>query len=122
MLLRSSPTVCTSMRRSAAAGHSREILSRLGQGGRLFAFDQDSEVPAGEIDDPRFTFVGENFRYMSRYLRFYRVEAVDGILADLGVSFPPVRYGWARLFHPLRRPAGHADEPFGRADGSSGGQ
>ena len=39
-------------------GHSREILSRLGQGGRLFAFDQDSEVPAGEIDDPRFTFVG----------------------------------------------------------------
>ena len=67
-------------------GHSREILSRLGQGGRLFAFDQDSEVPAGEIDDPRFTFVGENFRYMSRYLRFYRAEAGDGILADLGVS------------------------------------
>ena len=67
-------------------GHSREILSRLGKGGRLFAFDQDSDAPAGDLSDPRFTFIGQNFRYMSNFLRFYKVEAVDGILADLGVS------------------------------------
>lgn len=67
-------------------GHSREILSRLGQKGRLFAFDQDSEAPAGDISDPRFTFIGQNFRYIANYLRFYKIQQVDGILADLGVS------------------------------------
>lgn len=67
-------------------GHSREILSRLGEKGRLFAFDQDSEAPAGSIHDPRFTFIGQNFRYIANYLRFYKIQHVDGILADLGVS------------------------------------
>lgn len=67
-------------------GHSREILSRLGPSGRLFAFDQDTDAPAGELNDPRFTFIGQNFRYLSNYLRFYKVSSVDGILADLGVS------------------------------------
>ena len=67
-------------------GHSREILSRLGENGRLFAFDQDSEAPAGDISDPRFTFIGQNFRYIANYLRFYKIQQVDGILADLGVS------------------------------------
>ena len=67
-------------------GHSREILSRLGPKGRLFAFDQDTDAPAGELSDGRFTFIGQNFRYMANYLRFYKVTAVDGILADLGVS------------------------------------
>lgn len=67
-------------------GHSREILSRLGRKGRLFAFDQDSEAPAGDISDPRFTFIGQNFRYIANYLRFYKIQQVDGILADLGVS------------------------------------
>ena len=46
-------------------GHSREILSRLGPSGRLFAFDQDTDAPAGELNDPRFTFIGQNFRYLS---------------------------------------------------------
>lgn len=67
-------------------GHSREILSRLGDRGRLFAFDQDSEAPSDAVSDPRFTFIGQNFRYMKNFLRFYKIERVDGILADLGVS------------------------------------
>ncbi|MBQ8673255.1 MAG: 16S rRNA (cytosine(1402)-N(4))-methyltransferase RsmH [Bacteroides sp.] len=69
-------------------GHSREILARLGDGGRLLAFDQDEDaernVPAGH---PNFTFVRSNFRYLHNFLRYYGVEQVDGILADLGVSF-----------------------------------
>lgn len=67
-------------------GHSREILSRLGEKGRLFAFDQDPDAQANKIDDERFTLIGENFRFISRFLRFYGVKKVDGILADLGVS------------------------------------
>lgn len=67
-------------------GHSREILSRLGENGRLFAFDQDTDALENAIDDPRFTLINENFRYIKRFLRFYGVKEVDGILADLGVS------------------------------------
>ncbi|MEE4000700.1 16S rRNA (cytosine(1402)-N(4))-methyltransferase RsmH [Tenacibaculum sp. FZY0031] len=67
-------------------GHSREILSRLGERGRLFAFDQDPDAQQNKIDDPRFVLIGENFRFISRFLRFYGVRKVDGILADLGVS------------------------------------
>lgn len=67
-------------------GHSREILSRLGENGRLFAFDQDADALENAIDDPRFTLINENFRYIKRFLRFYGVKEVDGILADLGVS------------------------------------
>ena len=67
-------------------GHSREILSRLGEKGRLFAFDQDPDAQQNKIDDERFVLIGENFRFISRFLRFYGVKKVDGVLADLGVS------------------------------------
>jgi len=64
-------------------GHSREILSRLGENGRLFAFDQDPDAQQNKIDDARFVLIGENFRFISRFLRFYGVRKVDGVLADL---------------------------------------
>ncbi len=67
-------------------GHSREILSRLGPEGKLFAFDQDEDALANAISDERFTLINENFRFIKRFLRFYGVKSVDGILADLGVS------------------------------------
>lgn len=67
-------------------GHSREILSRLGAGGKLYAFDQDPDAQANVVEDPRLTLIPENFRYISRFLRFYKVTKVDGILADFGVS------------------------------------
>lgn len=68
-------------------GHSRAILSRLGPEGRLYGFDQDVDAIANAPNDPRFTFVRSNFRFMRNFLRYYGVERVDGILADLGVSF-----------------------------------
>ncbi len=67
-------------------GHSREILSRLNDQGKLFAFDQDEDALQNAIDDKRFTLINENFRYIKRFLRFHGVKKVDGILADLGVS------------------------------------
>ena len=67
-------------------GHSKEILNRLGKNGKLFAFDQDPDALENEIDDERFVLIPENFRYISRFLRFHRIKKVDGILADLGVS------------------------------------
>ena len=67
-------------------GHSKEILSRLGDAGRLYAFDQDQDALVNAIDDERFTLINENFRYVKRFLRFHGVKAVDGILADFGVS------------------------------------
>ena len=67
-------------------GHSKEILNRLGDAGRLFAFDQDQDALKNKIDDPRFTLINENFRHVKRFLRFYGVKKVDGILADFGVS------------------------------------
>ncbi|MFD2600525.1 16S rRNA (cytosine(1402)-N(4))-methyltransferase RsmH [Flavobacterium suzhouense] len=67
-------------------GHSREIMRRLGPNGRLFAFDQDEDAQANVIDDERFVLIPENFRFIKRFLRFHGVKAVDGILADLGVS------------------------------------
>ncbi len=67
-------------------GHSREILSRLGPEGRLFAFDQDPDAVRNSIDDARFVLIEENFRNISRFLRFYGVKKVDGVLGDLGVS------------------------------------
>ena len=67
-------------------GHSREILNRLGENGRLFAFDQDPDAWENKIDDDRFVLIQENFRYITRFLKFHRVKQVDGILADLGVS------------------------------------
>jgi 16S rRNA (cytosine1402-N4)-methyltransferase len=67
-------------------GHSREILSRLGPNGRLFAFDQDEDALANTIPDERFVLINENFRFIKRFLRFHNIKSVDGILADLGVS------------------------------------
>ena len=67
-------------------GHSREILRRLGPKGRLFGFDQDADAERNIIGDSRFTFVRSNFRYVSQWMRFYGVERIDGLLADLGVS------------------------------------
>ena len=67
-------------------GHSREILSRLGRNGHLYSFDQDADAEKNIIDDDRFTFVRSNFRYLRNWMRYYEVEAIDGLLADLGVS------------------------------------
>ncbi len=67
-------------------GHSKEILKRLGDNGKLFAFDQDLDALGNAIDDARFTLINENFRFIKRFLRFHGVKKVDGILADFGVS------------------------------------
>lgn len=67
-------------------GHSREIMERLGSEGKLFAFDQDEDAQNNVIDDDRFMLIPENFRFIKRYLRFYGIKEVDGILGDLGVS------------------------------------
>ena len=68
-------------------GHSRAIMEHLGANGRLYGFDQDMDAYANRIDDPRFTFVHSNFRFLSNFMRYYGVDEVDGIVADLGVSF-----------------------------------
>ena len=67
-------------------GHSREILSRLSDKGRLFSFDQDLDALKNAIDDPRFTLVNQNFRFLENSMLAYGISHVDGILADLGVS------------------------------------
>jgi 16S rRNA (cytosine1402-N4)-methyltransferase len=67
-------------------GHSKEILKRLGEKGKLIAFDQDTDALKNDIDDPRFKLVNENFRFLKRFLRFHGHTEVDGILGDLGVS------------------------------------
>src|SRR5690554_2003430 len=67
-------------------GHSREILKRLGEKGRLLAFDQDEEAVQNTIADDRFTLINENYRYIGQFLKFYGIRKVDGVLADFGVS------------------------------------
>lgn len=67
-------------------GHSREILRRLGKNGHLYSFDQDADAEKNAIVDDRFTFVRSNFRYVKQWMRYYGVEKVNGLLADLGVS------------------------------------
>lgn len=67
-------------------GHSRAILQELGSEGRLLAFDRDADALANTIDDPRFTLIHEDFRYIKNFLRLNGINRVDGILADLGVS------------------------------------
>lgn len=67
-------------------GHSREILSRLNKHGRLLAFDQDLDAQNNKIDDPRLTMIDGNFKYLKRFLRYYNIPKVDGVLADLGIS------------------------------------
>ncbi len=68
-------------------GHSRGIIERMGEQSRLFGIDQDMDAYANRIDDGRFTFVRSNFRYVANFMDYYGVQQVDGILADLGVSF-----------------------------------
>lgn len=67
-------------------GHSSAILGRLSGEGHLYAFDRDADSEANAVDDPRFTFVRGNFAYLANFMRYYGVEALDGVLADLGVS------------------------------------
>ena len=67
-------------------GHSREILQRLGKKGHLYSFDQDEDAEGNIPNDDRFTFVRSNFRYLRNWMRYYGVEHIDGLLADLGVS------------------------------------
>jgi len=68
-------------------GHSRAIMKGLNDGGRLFSFDQDSDALSNAIEDERWTFVHSNFRYLRNWMDYYGVEYIDGLLADLGVSF-----------------------------------
>ena len=67
-------------------GHSREILRRLGKGGHLYSFDQDEDAERNIVDDNRFTFIRSNFRYLRNWMRYYDMDHIDGLLADLGVS------------------------------------
>ena len=89
-------------------GHSRAIMSALGPEGRLYGFDQDIDAQANSINDSRFTFVYSNFRFLRNFMLYYGVEHLDGIMADLGVSFH-------HFDSPDRgfsfRASGHAHEP-----------
>ncbi|WP_196890706.1 16S rRNA (cytosine(1402)-N(4))-methyltransferase RsmH [Aureivirga marina] len=97
-------------------GHSREILSRLGENGKLYAFDQDEDAQRNVIEDERFTLIPQNFRFISRFLRFYGVQKVDGILGDLGVSshqFDAAERGFSTRFD------GELDMRMNQSDGLS---
>lgn len=67
-------------------GHSREILRHLGPNGHLYSFDQDADAEQNIVNDDRFTFVRSNFRYLCNWMRYYGINHIDGLLADLGVS------------------------------------
>lgn len=67
-------------------GHSKEILRRMDKSCKLYSFDQDEDAERNIVHDERFTFVRSNFRYLKNFLKYYGIEEVDGILADLGVS------------------------------------
>lgn len=85
-------------------GHSKEILSRLADSGRLYGFDQDEEAYRNVLHDERFVFVRSNFRHLSNFLQYYQVEHVDGVLADLGVSshhFDDEKRGFSFRFDSL---------------------
>ena len=83
-------------------GHSKEILRRLGPTGKLFAFDQDEDALVNAMDDPRFTLIQENFKYLRQFLKFYGILEVDGVLADFGVSshqFDKAERGFSTRFN-----------------------
>ena len=86
-------------------GHSREILSRLGNAGHLYSFDQDADAENNVEPQDNFTFVRSNFRYLKNWMRYYGVEGIDGLLADLGVSShhfdDETRGFWFRFDAPL---------------------
>ncbi|PIB38524.1 16S rRNA (cytosine(1402)-N(4))-methyltransferase [Maribacter sp. 4G9] len=85
-------------------GHSSEILKRLGSGGKLFAFDQDEDAQRNRLEDERFVLIGENFRYIAQFLKFYGIRKVDGILADFGVSshqFDEAERGFSTRFDAM---------------------
>uniref|UniRef100_UPI004056948F 16S rRNA (cytosine(1402)-N(4))-methyltransferase RsmH n=1 Tax=Alistipes sp. TaxID=1872444 RepID=UPI004056948F len=85
-LLNIEPAGCYADLTFGGGGHSRHILSKLGPEGRLYAFDQDRDTRANAPEDSRFHYVESNFRFLRGALRYRGVKAVDGILADLGVS------------------------------------
>ena len=67
-------------------GHSQGILDKLGKKGKLIAFDQDMDASQNIIDDQRFTFINSNFRFLRNFLRYYKINKIDGIIGDLGIS------------------------------------
>src|SRR5512139_2610091 len=67
-------------------GHSIGILEKLGKKGKLLAFDQDKDASLNIIKDSRFNFINANFRFLRNFLRLYKIEKIDGVLADLGIS------------------------------------
>ena len=68
-------------------GHSNAILTQLNVSGHLYAFDQDKDAENNIIKDSRFTFIRSNFRFLKNFMRYHNVQEIDGLLADLGVSF-----------------------------------
>lgn len=83
-------------------GHSKALLSRLGPAGKLVVFDQDADARKNLPDDERLVFVSHNFRHLQRFLRLEQVTAVDGIMADLGVSshqFDEAERGFSTRFN-----------------------
>ena len=89
-------------------GHSREILARLGAGGKLIAFDQDADAKRNLVEDERLEFVASNFAFIESALEAQQIEGVDGIIADLGISSHQIDTpdrGFAQIPFPESRPS-----------------